>query len=420
MLKSTSSFVRRQEGAIEQNSRAFSNPARTACSCSILLTLAVFSSTAAQYNVTIPPGFSTLANHVAAADIQTLLGLPFPQILAVGTGRLLDSQAFDLRTFHKFTLDAFLRERCPDSQRFGCRLSAWQNKLQVATSSGMDDDALARRALGKTGSMVTLLGLGGEGILRTDGRTAKAVEVIERALDLGINYCDTAPAYASSRDYYGEALRERRAGVFLASKTHDRSRDGSLRLLDDSLSRLRTDYLDLWQLHDLRTKDDLDQVFAKGGALEALVRAREEKRVRFLGITGHHSPSILLEATRRFAFDTVLVALNAADVHRLSFIREVLPEAVRRGMGVIGMKVYSQGQLIGQGGITKADAMGYVLSLPAVSTIVIGCRTPAEVEENVRIARQFKPFADEHMQTLEERTRSDAERFTYYKMPRLP
>jgi len=128
----------------------------------------------------------------------------------------------------------------------------------------------------------------------------------------------------------------------------------------------------------------------------------------------------LLEATRRFAFDTVLVALNAADVHRLSFIREVLPEAVRRGMGVIGMKVYSQGQLIGQGGITKADAMGYVLSLPAVSTIVIGCRTPAEVEENVRIARQFKPFADEHMQTLEERTRSDAERFTYYKMPRLP
>jgi aryl-alcohol dehydrogenase-like predicted oxidoreductase len=126
---------------------------------------------------------------------------------------------------------------------------------------------LPRCPLGATGREVTIFGLGGEGVLRTHGRQKEAVRVIERALDLGVGYFDTAPAYASSMDYYGACLGERRRDIFLASKTHDRSRSGSLRLLDDSLRRLRTDHLDLWQLHDLRTKDDLAQIFGKGGAL---------------------------------------------------------------------------------------------------------------------------------------------------------
>src|SRR2546427_10733294 len=218
---------------------------------------------------------------------------------------------------------------------------------------------IPRRALGKSGQQVTIFGLGGEGVLRTHGRTKYAVRVIHRALDQGVTYCDTAPAYAGSMDYYGAALGERRGDVFLASKTHDRTRDGSLRLLDDSLRRLRTDYLDLWQLHDLRTQDDLERIFAKGGALEALLQARAEGRVRFLGLTGHHDPAILLEGMRRFDFDTVLVALNAADVHRMSFIRTVLPEAVSRGMGVIGMKVCAQGRLLDKDGLTMDEAMGY-------------------------------------------------------------
>ena len=158
---------------------------------------------------------------------------------------------------------------------------------------------------------------------------AEAVAVIHRALDQGVTYCDTSPAYASSVDYYGAALGERRSQVFLASKTHDRTRDGSLRLLDESLKRLRTDHLDLWQLHDLRTPSDLKMIFGRGGALEGLLQARAEGRVRFLGLTGHQDPSILLEAMRRFDFDTVLVALNAADVHRLSFAQSALVEAAR-------------------------------------------------------------------------------------------
>jgi len=274
---------------------------------------------------------------------------------------------------------------------------------------------LPRRRLGRTGREVTLFGLGGEGVLRTEGRMAEAVAVIHRALDLGVNYCDTAPAYAQSMDYYGEGLAGRREQVFLACKTHARRRDESLRLLDDSLRRLRTDYLDLWQLHDLRTAADLQTIFGPGGALEALQEARQQGRVKFLGLTGHHDPAILLEALRRFEFDTLLVALNAADVHRLPFSQTVLVEAARQGMGVIGMKAFAAGRLVGPQGLSPDEALGYVLSLPGVSNVIIGCSTPAEVEANAEAARRFAPWTAQQRQELEAATRPYADLLTYYK-----
>jgi aryl-alcohol dehydrogenase-like predicted oxidoreductase len=277
---------------------------------------------------------------------------------------------------------------------------------------------LPTRSLGRTGREVTLFGLGGEGVLRTHGRMAEAVAVIERALDVGVTYFDTAPAYDQSRDYLGAALGMRRRGVFLASKTHDRTRDGSLRLLDDSLKLLRTDYLDLWQLHDLRTRRDLDVIFGPSGALEALIQARDAGTVKHLGVTGHHDPAILLEALRRFSFDTVLVALNIADVHRLSFIQTVLPEAARQGMGVIGMKVCAAGALLGPRGLPVDEAMGYVLSLPGVTNVIIGCSAPQEVDDNARAARAFKPLTDVQMRSLERRSQAAAEKLTYYKTAR--
>jgi aryl-alcohol dehydrogenase-like predicted oxidoreductase len=283
-------------------------------------------------------------------------------------------------------------------------------------TSPLPDAPIPRRPLGRTGQSVTIFGLGGEGVLRTHGREAEAVAVIRRAIEQGVNYFETAPAYASSIDYYGAALGEHRAKTFLASKTHDRTCDGSLRLLDDSLRRLRTDYLDLWQLHDLRTKDDLARIFGRDGAMKALLRAREEGRVRYLGITGHHDPVILLRAMQEFDFDTVLMSLNAADVHRLSFRDSVLPEAARCNMGIIGMKSTAQGVLLENGTLTMPEAMGYVLSLP-VSTLIIGCMTPAEVDENACIARRFAVFAAEQMQDLERRTLGDAEAFSYFKRP---
>lgn len=270
------------------------------------------------------------------------------------------------------------------------------------------------RPLGNTGRQVTLFGLGGEGILRTWGQEKAAAAVISRALDQGVTYCDTAPAYSGSLDYYGATLGERRQQIFLASKTHDRTRDGSLRLLDESLRRARTDHLDLWQLHDVRTLDDLTRIFAKGGALEALTQAKAEGRVKHLGITGHHDPAILLEAMRRFDFDTVLVALNAADVHRLPFISTVVAEAARRKMGVIAMKVCAQKRLLYR--LSMAESLGYVWSTLGVSLAVIGCETPAEVDENAEIARTFVPLPAEKMRELEVRTRPEHRAFGYFKM----
>jgi aryl-alcohol dehydrogenase-like predicted oxidoreductase len=276
---------------------------------------------------------------------------------------------------------------------------------------------IARRPLGRTGCQVTIFGLGGEGVLRTHGRETEAVAVIQRALQQGVNYFETAPAYASSMDYYGRALGNRRPEIFLASKTHDRTYDGSLRLLDDSLRRLRTDYLDLWQLHDLRSEEDLSRIFGKGGAMKALLQARTEGRVRYLGITGHHDPAILLAAMREFEFDTVLIPLNPADVHRMPFRDTVLPEAARLNMGIVGMKSTAQGELLKSGTLTMAEAMGYVLSLPGLSTLIIGCKTPAEVDENAGIARQFAAFTEGKLQELESRTQPKAEEFNYFKQP---
>ncbi|HYF50708.1 MAG TPA: aldo/keto reductase [Planctomycetota bacterium] len=274
---------------------------------------------------------------------------------------------------------------------------------------------LPRRVLGKTGVGVTLFGLGGEGVLRTYGEDRAAAKVISRALDQGVNYCDTAPAYAGSLDYYGATLGERRKQIFLASKTHERSRDGSLKLLDQTLKRARTEWLDLWQLHDLRTMEDLDEIFSPGGALEALQQAKADGRVRHLGLTGHHDPAILLEAMKRFSFDTVLVALNAADVHRLSFIKAVLPEAARQGMGVIAMKTCAQGALLGPRALSMDEALGYALTLSGVSLAIVGCKTEREVDDNARIVRAFAPFDDKRMRELEARTKAGHETYAYYK-----
>lgn len=271
------------------------------------------------------------------------------------------------------------------------------------------------RPLGKTGHQVTVFSLGGEGVLRTFGRRDEAVRVINKALDLGVNYCDTSPVYAGSQDYYGEALGPRRKNIFLASKTHDRTREGTMRLIESSFKRLRTDHIDLLQLHDLRYQDDLDQIFGKGGAIEAIEEAKRQKMIRFSGVTGHQDPRILKKAIERYPFDTVLMACNAADKHYLSFIDIVLPKALEKNMGAIAMKVLSRGQIMRPGGIrTAKDAISYVLSLP-VSTALIGCSTPEEVLENVETVKNFHSLAPDVMKEMERLTASYAYDATPWK-----
>jgi aryl-alcohol dehydrogenase-like predicted oxidoreductase len=274
------------------------------------------------------------------------------------------------------------------------------------------------RPLGQTGAQVLAVSLGGEGILRTTGREREAVPVILEALRLGVRYCDTAPAYQQSQDYYGAAFREAgpqaRDRVFLASKVHLRTRDQALRLLDDSLARLGTDRLDLWQMHDLRDQHDLDAIFGRGGALEAAVRAREDGRVRFIGLTGHHHPAILTEAMRRFAFDNLLVALNPADPRRLPFA-PVIAAARARGMGVVGMKVLAAGLLPAARAATAAELIRYTASQS--DTVIIGCSSVDEVRANLAVASGFVAMTAEERAALEARIAPGAHRFDDFKAP---
>jgi uncharacterized protein len=262
------------------------------------------------------------------------------------------------------------------------------------------------RNLGRTGVSVKLFSLGGQAAIERSNNAAVAVPLIERALDLGVNYVDTSARYGGderwSERYFGEALGKRRGQVVLATKTHDRTRDGSLRILDRSLELLKTDRIDLWQIHNLANMGEVERIFAKGGAIEALLEAREKKIVRFLGVTGHADPDVLLEAIRRFPFDTLLLALNAADRYRLPFAAKLLPAAVEKEMGIIGMKIPARGKLLGRKGLTMGEALRYVLTLP-VSTVIVGCDSIDQLEENVAIATEFTPYAAEQMTALEGR-----------------
>jgi len=271
------------------------------------------------------------------------------------------------------------------------------------------------RPLGKTGAQVAAVSLGGEGILRTTGRAREAVPVIVEALRLGVRYCDTAPAYQQSQDYYGQAFRalgpQARAGVFLASKTHERTRDRALRLLDDSLRRLSTTWLDLWQMHDLRDRDELDVMFARGGAVQAAAEAKADGRIRHIGLTGHHDPAILLEAMARFPFDNVLVAINPADARRLPFIPTVVAEARRQGMGVVGMKVLAAGRLIGAA--PTETLIRYAAGV--ADTVIIGCSSIAEVRANLAVAETFTPLLAAEARALEARVAPRAPDFDFFK-----
>ncbi len=283
--------------------------------------------------------------------------------------------------------------------------------------------AMPIRNLGKTGYQVGIFSLGGQSALEKADNFDIAVPLIERSLDLGINYIDTSARYGGVEDrwseqYVGEVMKTRRSEAYLATKSHDRTRDGSWKLLERSLELLKTDHIDLWQMHALSRMEQVDESFAKGGAIEAFVEARDQGIVRNLGISGHADPDVLIAAIERFDFDTVLLALNAADPHHLSFKERLLPLAVEKEMGIIGMKIPARGLILESwktpddpnsrfgdsvpGTLNMTEAMRYVLSLP-VSTVIVGCDDIPQLEENVEIARSFNPMNDEQLAELEQR-----------------
>jgi aryl-alcohol dehydrogenase-like predicted oxidoreductase len=289
---------------------------------------------------------------------------------------------------------------------------------------------LPLRSLGKTGHMVGIYSLGGQAAIETPGKEELAVEIINRAIDLGINYIDTAASYGRttpaiakpeamghSERNMGQVMKNRRKEVFLATKTNDRTYDGSMRLLEKSLKNLQTDHIDLWQIHNLRAAElnNIDKFFAADGVVRAMEKARDQKIVRFLGITGHESPEILKTMAERYPFDNVLVALNAADKHYDPFIEKFLPSAVAKKMGIVGMKIPARDRIFGHGGIiTIKEAMEYVMSLP-VSTIIIGLDDIAQLEENIKIAQNFKPLTADQMLAIETKTKPYYKELQFFK-----
>lgn len=300
--------------------------------------------------------------------------------------------------------------------------------------------AMPTRNLGRTGYKTGIFSLGGQAALERPNNEAAAVPIIDRALDLGVNYIDTSSIYGGkdrwSERYVGQVMKRRRNEAFLASKTKERTKDGSLRMLEESLKLLNTDHLDLWQLHDIGLPEDVDAVFAKGGAMEALLQAREQKLVRYLGVTGHFRPEALVQSIRRFPFDTILISLNAADKYHYSFLDELLPLAVEKQMGIIGMKVPGRGRLLSSwtppplerqkrswegaviattpGPLTMREAMSYSLTLP-VSTVIVGCDSIAQLEENVQLARDFTPLSEKQMSAIAHRVEPVSKQALFFR-----
>jgi aryl-alcohol dehydrogenase-like predicted oxidoreductase len=287
------------------------------------------------------------------------------------------------------------------------------------------------RPLGKTGHMVGIYSLGGQATVETPGKEELAVQIINKAIDLGINYIDTAAGYGratptltkaeargTSERNIGQVMKTRRNEVFLASKTDDRTYDGSMKLIEKTLKNLQTDHIDLWQVHNVKKAEitELDKWFAEGGVVKAMEKMRDQKVIRFIGFTGHEGPDVLKAMAERYPFDNVLVALNAADKHYDPFIEKFLPTAVSKNMGIVGMKIPARDRIFAHGGIiTMKEAMDYVMSLP-ISTVIVGLDDIAQLEENIKIAENFKPLSADQMLAIEEKTKPYYKEIMFFKL----
>ena len=276
----------------------------------------------------------------------------------------------------------------------------------------MADGAIPRRPLGKTGVQVSILGVGGYHLGSAQG-LSEARTIVDAALDAGINFFDNAWEYHGGRseEWLGEAIRQKRDRAFLMTKvcTHGRSKRIALGMLEESLRRLQTDHLDLWQIHEVIYDNDPDLIFKTDGAAEALLQAKQEGKVRFVGFTGHKDPSIHLKMLAQgFAFDAVQMPLNCFDANFRSFETEVLPELNRRGVAVLGMKsMGGSGEMVRHGAVTAVEALSYAMSLPVAATIS-GMDSLGVLEQNLEIARGFKPMIPAEMQRLRDRCHFDA------------
>jgi uncharacterized protein len=266
-----------------------------------------------------------------------------------------------------------------------------------------NDAGIPVRELGKTGLKVSIVGLGGGHFVRPDIDEQMSIRLVHAAIDAGMTFMDTAWEYhdGESERRMGVALKDRRERVTLMTKVCGRDRKTAEEQLHDSLRRLQTDVIDVWQFHEVNYDNDPDWIFQADGAIEAAVAARQAGKIRFIGFTGHKSPHILKKMLAQdFEWDTCQMPINVVDAHYRSFQQEILPELVSRGIGPIGMKsLGGSGQLITQLGLTAQQCRRYALTLP-ISTLICGIQSMENLEQDVAIARNFEPIPEAEQQEL--------------------
>lgn len=267
-----------------------------------------------------------------------------------------------------------------------------------------------KRPMGKTGLQVSILGMGGFH-LGTAESQQEVNEMVAKALDHGINFFDNAWEYHKgvSEERVGVALKGKRDQAIVMTKvcTHGRKKDIAMQQLEESLVRLRTDHLDVWQVHEVVYYNDPEKCYVTDGVLEALAAAKQQGKVRFVGFTGHKNPSIHLAMLNGgFPFDTIQMPLNPFDFSYRSFQQEVLPVAARRGLAVFGMKsMGGSGEMVSKGALTPTEALSYAMSLPGVSTTISGMDSMAVLDQNLRILQNFKPLIPAEIDALREHGR---------------
>ena len=267
------------------------------------------------------------------------------------------------------------------------------------------------RELGRTGLKVSMVGFGGGHSASARVDEATTIRLIQQAIDEGMTFMDNAWEYSDgeAERRMGIALEGRRDKVVLMTKVCARDKAGATAQLEESLRRLRTDVIDVWQFHEVNYDNDAEWIFRPGGAIEAAVAAREAGKVRFIGFTGHKSPHILKTMLAQdFRWDTCQMPINVLDAHYRSFQKEMLPELARRGIGVIGMKsLGGGGQIVRDVGLTAEACRAYSLSLP-ISTLICGIQSDADLAQDIGMARGFRNYTSEEMAALEARVRDQA------------
>jgi len=284
----------------------------------------------------------------------------------------------------------------------------------------MSTGEIPRRRFGRHGDLVSALGLGGYHV-GVVGAERDAIRLIHAAIDGGVTFLDNAWEYhdGKSEIRMGKAIRDRRQQVFLMTKvcTHGRDAKTAMRQLEQSLRRLQTDYLDLWQIHECAYDNDPERHFARGGVVEALDRACKEGKVRYVGFTGHKDPEIHLEMlSYKYPFDSCQLPLNGFDATFRSFEQLVLPELMKQGIAVLGMKSFGAGEAVRHKAVTPAEALRYAMSLP-VTTTISGMDSMRVLRQNLKTAQGLRPMTEAQMRAYRKRLAEQAAdgRYELYK-----